>query len=313
MCLFQLAQPFLGVTNSYPKYCHLMLIFFKSWCSAWDLREEGQSWTDSFASFFKDGDPSVKYIMENIQLLQECKDSWDDHFAAHWSGCWNGGAEIPGEVIQPDVDADDIIPETDEHIKEAILHHLQSIDASRSLCSTPSTDKAVECLSIIEDVGLFSFKFSQSCLPTDVSIPAHFAYSDQDEAVWMHEYKCRKQQMKDNICTVSSHPNEPPPGTALPALEIWQELATDSVTSTAAIQPVHPSLTFELTRIPINIDQLTIDDACKQFRLNREQQRVFRIIVEHSKQMNDALLRMYVDGAKGTGKITFDSGYLQVL
>ena len=166
-----------------------MLILFKPWHCVRDLREEGQSRADSLASFFEHSDPTVKHIMDNFQLLHKCKDSRDDHFSARRAGGRCVGTEIPGEIIQPDIDADDIVPETNEHLEDAILHHLQSIEVSRSLWSTASTNKAVECLSVIDDVGLYSTEFSPVHLPADVSLPAHSVYSDKDEAVWTHEYE----------------------------------------------------------------------------------------------------------------------------
>lgn len=47
---------------------------------------------------------------------------------------------------------------------------------------------------------------------------------------------------------------------------------------------------------------MTIDDACEQFQLNREQRRAFRIIAKHSEETDNAPLRMYVGGAGRTGK-----------
>ncbi|KAJ7831773.1 hypothetical protein B0H14DRAFT_2364991, partial [Mycena olivaceomarginata] len=65
----------------YARCCRLMLIFFKPWRHAKDLRTVGQSWEDAFRSFERSRSPSVKYKMENIQILHECRDSRDDHFA----------------------------------------------------------------------------------------------------------------------------------------------------------------------------------------------------------------------------------------
>ncbi|KAJ7120756.1 hypothetical protein C8R43DRAFT_900498, partial [Mycena crocata] len=62
----------------YARYCRLMLIFFRPWRHATDLRSEGQSWEDAFKSFFSSCSSFVKSKMDNMQILHECRDSRDD-------------------------------------------------------------------------------------------------------------------------------------------------------------------------------------------------------------------------------------------
>ncbi|KAJ7777685.1 hypothetical protein DFH07DRAFT_731297, partial [Mycena maculata] len=64
--------------DAYARYCRLMLIFFKPWRHANDLRTEGQSWEDAFNSFTLDCSVSVKNKLDNMQILYECRDSRDD-------------------------------------------------------------------------------------------------------------------------------------------------------------------------------------------------------------------------------------------
>ncbi|KAJ7768744.1 hypothetical protein B0H14DRAFT_2402635 [Mycena olivaceomarginata] len=68
-------------SDVYARYCRLMLIFFKPWRHAKDLRKPGQSWTDAFNLFKQNCSLSVIYKMDNMQILHECRDSRDDHFA----------------------------------------------------------------------------------------------------------------------------------------------------------------------------------------------------------------------------------------
>ncbi|KAG2149574.1 hypothetical protein BD769DRAFT_1331743, partial [Suillus cothurnatus] len=65
----------------YPKYCRLMLILFKPWRSVSDLKKGTQSWTEVFDEFRHTCSPAITYILNNMQILHECKDSRDDHFA----------------------------------------------------------------------------------------------------------------------------------------------------------------------------------------------------------------------------------------
>ncbi|KAJ7825223.1 hypothetical protein B0H14DRAFT_2369059, partial [Mycena olivaceomarginata] len=63
------------------RYCRLMLIFFKPWRHAIDLRGKHSSWESAFTEFVETCDPAVISKMENMQILHECRDSRDDHFA----------------------------------------------------------------------------------------------------------------------------------------------------------------------------------------------------------------------------------------
>ncbi|KAI0038036.1 hypothetical protein FA95DRAFT_1460970, partial [Auriscalpium vulgare] len=60
------------------RYCRLMLILFKPWVHAADLRELGQSWLDAFTAFKGVCSSDLLSIMDNMQLLHECRDSRDD-------------------------------------------------------------------------------------------------------------------------------------------------------------------------------------------------------------------------------------------
>ncbi|KAJ7611289.1 hypothetical protein FB45DRAFT_687441, partial [Roridomyces roridus] len=65
----------------YPRYCRLMLIFFKPWRHSKDLRQPDQSWEDTFNDFAETCSHTVQRRMDNMQILHECRDSRDDHFA----------------------------------------------------------------------------------------------------------------------------------------------------------------------------------------------------------------------------------------
>ncbi|KAJ7018240.1 hypothetical protein C8F04DRAFT_893349, partial [Mycena alexandri] len=61
------------------KHSRLMLILFKPWRHASDLRAEGQSWSDAYADFIPSIPADALERIENMQLLHECKDSRDAH------------------------------------------------------------------------------------------------------------------------------------------------------------------------------------------------------------------------------------------
>ncbi|KAJ7433598.1 hypothetical protein B0H11DRAFT_1643458, partial [Mycena galericulata] len=66
------------VASSAAKHARLMLILFKPWRHADDLRQPGQSWQDAYAQFLRDNCPQeVLECIDNMQILHECRDSRD--------------------------------------------------------------------------------------------------------------------------------------------------------------------------------------------------------------------------------------------
>ncbi|KAF8439961.1 hypothetical protein L210DRAFT_3352771, partial [Boletus edulis BED1] len=64
------------------RHARAMLLLFKPWRSASDLREGKDSWTSAYNAWTVDPRgtyPSKCRIVDNIHALQECKDAWDQH------------------------------------------------------------------------------------------------------------------------------------------------------------------------------------------------------------------------------------------
>ncbi|KAJ7740122.1 hypothetical protein B0H16DRAFT_1241292, partial [Mycena metata] len=62
------------------KHARLMLILFKPWRHAVDLRTTGQKWTEAYQEFMLTCPFEHVGRIENMQLLHECKDSRDAHY-----------------------------------------------------------------------------------------------------------------------------------------------------------------------------------------------------------------------------------------
>ncbi|KAJ7154991.1 hypothetical protein C8R43DRAFT_884943, partial [Mycena crocata] len=67
---------------SIEKHARLMLILFKPWRHADDLRQAGQSWSQAYSQFILQCPPDVLECVDNMQILHECKDSRDAHYAS---------------------------------------------------------------------------------------------------------------------------------------------------------------------------------------------------------------------------------------
>ncbi|KAJ6604095.1 hypothetical protein DFH09DRAFT_848294, partial [Mycena vulgaris] len=62
---------------SVERHARLMLILFKPWRHAEDLRHNNQSWSDAYAQFLLTCSEEIVRCIDNMQLLHECKDSRD--------------------------------------------------------------------------------------------------------------------------------------------------------------------------------------------------------------------------------------------
>ncbi|KAF9643180.1 hypothetical protein BDM02DRAFT_3075467, partial [Thelephora ganbajun] len=59
----------------YAKYARLMLIFFKPWRKETDLRGGAIDWLEAFNEFLGSCTKETRKVMDNMQILHECKDS----------------------------------------------------------------------------------------------------------------------------------------------------------------------------------------------------------------------------------------------
>ncbi|KAF5341970.1 hypothetical protein D9611_001217 [Ephemerocybe angulata] len=115
--------------KDHERYSRLMLILFKPWQDLDDLRESSsQPWAEALSDFRQHCSPANLSRMDNMQVLHECKDSRDDHFARRSKEKWRSGFArgMGGEHQRNSGNRDDFADETDEY--SAILDHLESIE-----------------------------------------------------------------------------------------------------------------------------------------------------------------------------------------
>ncbi|KAG1839845.1 hypothetical protein C8R48DRAFT_558532, partial [Suillus tomentosus] len=60
------------------RYCRLMLMLFVPWSVPGDLLGSCVSWSERFERFVEECSPRFLYVMKNMQILHECRDSRDD-------------------------------------------------------------------------------------------------------------------------------------------------------------------------------------------------------------------------------------------
>ena len=54
-----------------------MLILFKPWCVISDLQNPGEPWAEAFDRFVGTSSERIRRILNNMQVLHECKDAKD--------------------------------------------------------------------------------------------------------------------------------------------------------------------------------------------------------------------------------------------
>ena len=121
-------------------YSRLMLILFKPWRNASDLHNPGQTWQEAFIQFKEECSLRCLEIMNNMQLLHECKDSRNDHFAQRRSQKYKISREL---MSASGCLSDDFLADTN---KSDILDHLDTIDTCHSMSSIHSMDEVNQCL-----------------------------------------------------------------------------------------------------------------------------------------------------------------------
>ncbi|KAG1856861.1 hypothetical protein C8R48DRAFT_554801, partial [Suillus tomentosus] len=68
-----------GSEEDYECYCCSILLLFKSWRDLGDLRAECTTWSAAFDAC--DFSPSLKAIIRNMNVENECKEACDAHAA----------------------------------------------------------------------------------------------------------------------------------------------------------------------------------------------------------------------------------------
>ena len=304
------------------RYCRLMLILFKPWRHANDLRLLGQSWELAFSEFLEQLECSsdFKTKMKNMQLLHECRDSGRDHFSDHQKKGHRGRYPASEEITNASVreENDDFGPVN----PEVILDHLQSISDCNSRRIARSKEIVSDCLLSAEKSGMFDTTVEQFYDLNKNTVEnsgnklneIDFVEKVDDcnlhlEEQWKAEYELRCDQWKRKASTTHISENSIT-SSSLNVGETNSSAVNDGSALRNALQSqnvidLEPSIQqLGNLNIPTTIDEpvLVIDEMIKEFTLNTEQARAFQIICEHSLKKQSSPLRMYLGGAGGTGK-----------
>jgi hypothetical protein len=282
------------------RYCCLMLIIFKPWRHARDLRETTESWSSAFQSFMETCSPQKQKIMDNMQILHECKDSRDDHFVQRR----NRNRNRANCEITRTRESDDDDFSGDRDCEELILDHLMSIDDSQSARIDRARENVLTCLKFADESGLFNSPCNE--MSTDNDSDGQNQVTEENltlEDIWKAEYEEHRLEWKKRTCTNPSQIEDPNITNAQPILNDGSVFRKNNLTEQTS-QPLEPHMCHipPSTQIIDPQPMLAIEQLVQKFTLNREQARAFRIVAEHSTKEKPSPLRMFIGGPGGTGK-----------
>lgn len=176
-----------------------MLILFKPWYNVSDLCPAEHTWSEAFTAFSDICDPSLKRVIDNMQILHECKDSCDDHFAKMSSLRRSEmNCVLPGHLDKA-VDVEDNFL-AEEGQDQAILEHLEAIDSTRSTHAFIANKNVQDCISSVQLSGMYDVIHAASSdnIRDDVNSVTHEVFDDNpvEENIWKDAYNNRKQNWK---------------------------------------------------------------------------------------------------------------------
>lgn len=269
-------------------YCCTMLTLFKPWRSGKDLKDKMETWDKSFTKH-KFSKRQVE-VMKYFNVRYECLDARDDYSAkrdkedddkikyqwatgetldalddAHYAEAYSGADfDVEKQYDGFEEEAFNILGRKGKHRKEAMLLAERTMNISGWLNAS---------LDGLPDVGLLD--------PMEPEIK-------QSGKLWRAAVLAKKQEILQ---------------------EKSKHMPTNSKTEGEKhkfkpnmVEVVDEAYIDKIFKSPAPADNDLIDQTIKDFLLNSEQERAFRIIANHATMKNPEKLHMYLGGMGGTGK-----------
>ena len=292
--------PHRNQSDNYAKYCRVMLILFKPWRNAADLRNQGQTWVAAFENFKSLCSSNIITLMNNMQLLHECKENGHDHFER-----LKRRRQIPLNYKCPTtttITNDDFIHE--DH--EAILEHLESISSCNSCNVAQSLNNVLDCVISAEASGMydnskFTSNISLSNNATNTStLTSLEEIQNQDfslEDQWKTEYELQRDKWKQHPAINVQQTESTNHSTNFTVVSDGSELREALHRNTNSIPVIAQNIPSILSENEVDLDTIII-----KYTLNTEQARAFKLVCHQSFNRQNEPLRMYLGGAGETGK-----------
>ena len=265
----------------FPRYARLMLLLFKPWRTESDLHGDTEDWPEAFSRFLGSCTPEMRQILDNIQLLHECKDSSQSMRRKR-----NRMKDRERQATRN--------KDSEEADMNEIINHLDSIENYYSQKVAESQANVDDCLQELQAAGMFvHMENNQATEATDViMLPDDNSLEDQ----WKNAYENCRNEWKWKLGNTHAEADTSmvhPHGSA-------QLMTVMSATDASCIPVEHRVM--QLATPSSSRPAASVDDIIPELSLNTEQARAFRIIAIHSIDQGLKPLRMYIGGPGGTGK-----------
>jgi len=272
-------------------YCSTMLTLFKPWRSGHDLKSHSVSWEEIFESH----EFSVRQneIMDHFNLRYECLDARDDYSSRrkvedqHDCDSDNDNEDKSGVKAQPD---------DDESFEDPLSKFASMMQESTE--HGPSHKKRLNEHNQISEVlkrrGWTSTLANHIRVPSILDEPSY----SQSKSHWTKELdhvkqaKSLSQSMKNFTPSTVQNPKQPTqPG--------FQQNDNVRVVDWNELNPPTSFYNDIGERV---IPSELIDPISKQFTLNEDQDRAFKLVANHVALGDREQFLMYLGGMAGTGK-----------
>lgn len=272
-------------TDAYPRYCRLMLILFKPWRTLLDLRDGSQSWESMFQPFVLTLNNECRGIIDNMQVLHECRDSRNDHMQTRVRDKDRGNRRH----AQTEDGANDNIEDID---MSEVLDHLEDIDRMSSRRREEACVEADECLNELTKAGFFDTAEGAASTYDRIQPEPTTEHDDTLEDEWRDTYDKRKAawKLETKQCEEDA-----------PASMTMMNQITDMEIDGEEQPLINDAMVDEDGPVESDNESM-IKQTAEKWTLNREQKRAFEIVARHTAMEKPEQLLMYLGGPGGTGK-----------
>ena len=261
-------------------YCSTMLVLFKPWRQGTDLKASDKQWDEEFHDYsFTD---EQRRYMRNFNVRYECLDARDDYRAQMLK---------EGEIVAGSFDKnddDELVQDFQDVSPEIITFD----DVPTNLLNTgPNHKRRTKEMETIGQV-MTSMGWVDPVSPAGPPPQSFTPEKKIPGLLWQQEIERLKQNIRDKKNEYN-----------LPADPTKYVQLSGTFHKPHAVDVVKIVDKSYLER-DFHVDGASdlIDSTTKDFSLNQEQERAFRIIANHAISRNPEQLRMYLGGMGGTGK-----------
>lgn len=267
-------------------YCSTMLTLFKPWRSGKKLKSNIQTWDESFLEY--QFTKHERLLMEQFNLRYECNDARDDYSAkmkkesqkAGFFTSWADADTLEG------LDNDNAQSLYSDGIEDSDYTFDENIYTSN--CNSPDNDKKLRQMSEIEMVIKNAGWLDESPDGIDSIDHAQFRPTKIISGKEWHEVI---QNMKQTILCDRNKNIPSQKDRTLNGQPSWDEVRIADAS--------YLKRNFQAEQVE---QQALIDETAREFDLNEEQERAFRIVANHATTKRAKQLKMYLGGMGGTGK-----------